>query len=250
MTKKEIIEQADVGAVAAAIGVPTKIRGGKTQIICPGHQKHTGHPDGNFGSCMLYGHGYYCFTSQTYTDVITMVQEQSELNGQKMSTTEAINFICQVNGFSYIPEKKTGPTFPFTAEELKLIGYKKPDVKKEEIKYSFLPEDVNGKMMRTIQYEQNIKTNTTSLYQYFLSDPEQCLNMIENRIKNEIVKTQKVIKKVEENPIFLIENGFPKDADAVSFYETIKMHLIKLQEFDKHIFFEKRKRGTGHAINC
>ena len=104
--------------------------------------------------------------------------------------------------------------------------------------------------MRTIQYEQNIKTNTTSLYQYFLSDPEQCLNMIENRIKNEIVKTQKVIKKVEENPIFLIENGLPKDADAVSFYETVKMHLIKLQEFDKHIFFEKRKRGTGHAVNC
>lgn len=126
---KRIIETANVQTVAEAIGIKMQYSFGKTAILCPGHEKHVGHKDRSFGSCYLTQHGYYCFAHHHATNVIEMVQEQSELNGNPFTWNEAVTFVAQICGLEdYLADDCNEvqltwkDPFPLNNEEMTAIG--------------------------------------------------------------------------------------------------------------------------------
>lgn len=245
MTKSEIIAQADIYKTAQEIGIPTKIRGKNIQIICPGHEHHMGKKDGNFGSCVLTDHGYHCFAANCTVGIVQMVQEQSELNGRKMSKTEALHFICKVNNFVLDESEKDQNPFPFSQEELYSIGYKKPFVNKEMEIYHFQPEYYQDKYYQTIQMKkEKVKIETQTLYRLWHIAPMECLNIIKETTSKELEKTSTLIKTIKENPMFLSKQIENQEQDFIYLFEQIKVREEKLKNLMNKIFFLMKKQSA------
>lgn len=247
MTKQEVILNADAEKTAEAIGIPMRRKGKNIQIICPGHEKHLGKPDGGFGSCILTDHGYHCFAAGCTVNIIQMVQEQSEINGRKMSYEEALRFVCDVNGFTLDEKDESKDYFPFSQDDLSLLGYKKSQINKTSLLYHFKPECIQDRLIKTIQPDKSkTKVELTSLYQLWHYESKECIEIIKESAAKELQKTLVVLEHIQQNPLYLSEQIENQNQDFLYLYEQIKIHKEKLMNLQTKISFvesQKEKRG-------
>ena len=252
----KIIELADTKLVAEAIGIPMNNDSGKIQIICPGHMKHTGHHDRNFGSCNLTRHGYYCFADHKATNVVKMVMEQSELNGAHMNWQDAVRFVAETCGLEeYLeesPDEYTKPTlwqekFPFSREEMKLLGmeeYPKPDKlymgfsndqTNSDIIHLYRRTVINGQIHAMLQ-PCYVKTEIRNIFtwdDFYRTSRVSCLRVILENAKESHLKAKATYDTILSKPYLL--NQMHISSDYMILLNKLKNHIKDVEKLVEKI---------------
>lgn len=275
-----IIQYADVVLVAEKIGVPMQGCGDKILILCPGHEEHTGHMDRNFGSCMLTQHGYYCFAHGKATNVIKMVMEQSQINGQPFSFYEAAEYVATVCGMDIgdandmNSENVHVDYFPFTRQEMSLLGIELypqkdkvymefSDEKQGELFYLYQKTIINKNMPQTgFNLYQGLKKDDTdkiekitlqpcflktknsfeySWERFYRENKKECLRVIRINAEKTMNNTKKTYYGILEKPYLLNQLNIQTDYQLL--LSNLQRRIQELEKLIQKIDNEQRRKN-------
>lgn len=274
-----IIECADVVLVAEKIGVPMQDCGDKILILCPGHEEHVGHPDRNFGSCMLTQHGYYCFAHGKATNVIKMVMEQSQINGQPFNFYEAAEYVATICGMDIGDASNMNlgnihvDYFPFTRQEMSLLGidlYPQKDkvymefsdekqgelfflYQKTITEQNIIPLEVglyHGVKNNTSQTEKMmlqpcfLKTKNTFEYsweRFYRENKKECLRVIRTNTEKAMNNTKKTYYGILEKPYLLNQLNIQTDYQLL--LSNLQRRIQELEKLIQKIDNEQRRKS-------
>jgi DNA primase len=113
--KERLIEDADIFAVADALGIETKQIGGRTSILCPCHG------DRNFGNCIIKDGYYKCFACGASGNAVDLA-----MHSLGVGFVEACKIVAETcGGYEHYIVKRAygaGQAKPIKRKEAELIG--------------------------------------------------------------------------------------------------------------------------------
>lgn len=123
MNIKRLCQETTAEAVAEYLQMEMKHTGGRTYILCPGHEARLGRPDSRMGNAVLCEHGYYCFACSKFIPTYQMVMEYTNC-----SAKDAYNLMAEAMGGAELFEGDESevslklPRCRLTSDEARIIG--------------------------------------------------------------------------------------------------------------------------------
>lgn len=186
----KVISSVNALDVAEYLGMEINHKGKYNFILCPGHEKITGHADTKANNCVLTDHGYHCFTCNKSENVITMV---SQYTG--MSFSQALNLVAEIAGGEDLFAVKNSKDMytmrlPLSNEELLVIGLKPTtpvsfvnkasDIEYGDLKYAYRLHGkdvlVSDKTAKEITLLQLFKTKEALFNKYIYIKAKDAVN--------------------------------------------------------------------------
>lgn len=260
LNRKQIVDNTDALTVAQKMQIPMRQKGRYTYIICPGHEEHTGHPDKNFGSCVLKEHGYYCYAVKKYFDVAEMVQQQEAINGNEITIEASLKKILEMTDASesdYNSTNKNMPQLrkmPFSVEELNRIGLsikENPNIysgfavqrsKTTEDFAGVFPEQCDENTAYNVNsfYLQKVAPEYYSLKMLYNEQPQYFLQLLLENCDKTLSEAEQTLLLIRQYPFALNVLGITQSFELLE--NDLICHIKKVQETKNKIINMRKEQ--------